>query len=207
MENWKYLVVDEATEGILISAPSLELAVHLAKGFINARVTLIPLHREFFKKYIPFNFEDEHLGVTIYRDVSQLEPAKVTSTYLAQRTLARARLKALESLQTYCFLGRIPATFGFTDEIAAEIDLELLRCRPTEGFFTPAIVEFAHLQHLSAETAYEELKMRVEGARLIKIRNFAVFDKYSRIINQSQEHELDSHLAQVLDEVFLNSMV
>ena len=74
-------------------------------------------------------------------------------------------------------------------EIHQVIIYELQKCNPSEDFYSPAIIEYASLYQVPNEVAYQELLMKIESVNMVKIRNKALFDKYSLKISKLKNAE------------------
>lgn len=205
MDLWKYLVVDKFNAGVLYSASSLANASNVSAGILSSTVIQIPLYREHFSQYQHFDFENDLLQASRDRKITPLPKETVTDDFLERRRVAKIRGQYLASVELVCLLGREKSSFRYPEEISAELEIELSKCRVEVGHFSEAIQEYATVQEVEPVVAYEELKFLVDGARIEKIRNFAFYQKYVRLMNSLPLDKLGKCYADLINEIFLNA--
>ena len=205
MDSWKYLVIDKLNGGVLYSAPTLANASNVSAGILSTTIIQIPLYRDHFSSFKKYDFDNDMLHASKDRNIKPLPAQDVTDDFLERRRVAKIRGKYLLSVELVCLLGREKSLFHYPEEISAELEIELNKCRVAEGYFSQAIKEYATVQEIEVGVAYEELRFLVDGARVEKIRNFAFYQKYIRLMNSSPLEELDKCYSRLIDEVFLNA--
>ena len=205
MDSWKYLVIDKLNGGVLYSAPTLANASNVSAGILSTAIIQIPLYREHFSSLKKFDFDNEMLHASKERNIKPLPEKDVTEDFLERRRVAKIRGKYLLGVELVCLLGREKSLFHYPEEISAELEIELNKCRLQDGYFSQAIKEYATVQEIEPEVAYEELRFLVDGARVEKIRNFAFYQKYIRLMNKSPLESLEECYSRLIDEVFLNA--
>jgi hypothetical protein len=207
MENWKYLVVDLENSGVLYSAPTLTNALNVTAGILNVGILQLPLHREYFAPLNQYDYDNDMLESTKGRHVQPLPTERITEHFLRRREEAKSRGKYLVSIEMLFTMCRERATLSYPSEISAEVDIELGRCRPQEGYYTQGIHEYANVQRVDVSVAYEELKFLVNGARLVKLRNFGLYRRYVQIINSCPLSDLEKNYQLAIDEVYYNAKI
>jgi hypothetical protein len=82
---------------------------------------------------------------------------------------------------------------------------QLNKCDPSNNIYTTAIQDWANIQNVSYETAYQELKLRQEGYGLVYIRSHALYTKHAKNISQAKnEPELRKKYEEALLEIYTN---
>jgi hypothetical protein len=63
---------------------------------------------------------------------------------------------------------------------------QLSQCDPSKNHYAAPIIEWAEIQEISPDAAYQELKLRQEGHGLIYLRRHALYLKYARKISMAK---------------------
>lgn len=74
-------------------------------------------------------------------------------------------------------------------EFGSYMEVELLKCSPELGQYTPAVEEYARILEMPIDQAFKELKLKIESDTNIKIRIQALAEKWKRRINQGTTAE------------------
>ncbi|OFZ28626.1 MAG: hypothetical protein A2622_05920 [Bdellovibrionales bacterium RIFCSPHIGHO2_01_FULL_40_29] len=203
--NWKFLLIDRNNEGLLCPVVSQTVGINLLGGILDSRLIELPLHRVMYHKYAHLDFNNEYLRVTPKRVISPLDPMHITEIFLNKRAEALARAKYLELLEMISFLSLAKSHMGYPSNIVPLLNQEIQRCDPNLNQYSIGIREYADINNISPEVAYEEIKFRIQGATLTRIRDFAIFQKYVRIFNTCPLTDLESSYFKLREEVFLNA--
>jgi len=207
VENWKYLLIDRNNGGVLCTLPNRTVGTNLMLGLLDSRTIEIPLHRKIFEIYKDVDFDNSFLHVSVKREVNPLKPENITDLFLKRREEAKLRAKYLELLEMLSFLSLKKACLGYPSSISSILEKELQSCRPEENYFSEGIKSYAHINQISFDAAYYEIKFKVEGSNTVKIRDYAIFQKYVRIFNTCSLDQLDQEFNNVRTEMFLNAKV
>ncbi len=204
--NNTLLLLDLHTGGVLYSTRLREILTGLLAAVLDTLPFSISL--DLSPELGQFNFEDDFLQLSpIDRIFRPMDPALITEEFLQRRQLAQEKGLALRDLQIICEAARDTLTLGVPAEVYADLETELSKYKNSGGDFSPAIVEYASILELSPEVCVQELRMKVESARLIRIRNFAIYQKYLEIICRSKPDDLKDIRLKIQTEVFKNSHV
>lgn len=202
----RYFLIDLATGGVLYSTPTQEVMVGLLGAFIDVlpyqlSLRLSPMYRD-------WNFEEEALQFSYTDHKFYPLPAELrTQAFLEKQKMAVIKARFVEKLVAYCEIARATVTLGVSPQIYSDLEVEIRLCRPEEGYFTPAIHEYAATMQIAPAICVEELKMKTESARLLRIRNFAIYQKYLELIQTKDFLDAQTFFEAVRTELFLNSHV
>jgi hypothetical protein len=203
--TWKYLLVDRNNEGLLCTVTSQTVGINLLGGILDSRLIELPLHRVKYSIFSHHDFDNEYLRITPKRDVSLLDPIHITENYLNKRVEAVARAKYLELLEMISFLSLAKSHMGYPADMTQILGNELMLCDPETDKYSVGIIEYADIHKIPPQAAYQELKFRVQGAKLTKIRDFAIFQKYVRVFNTCAVGKLEENYKKLRQEIFLNA--
>lgn len=207
MENWKYLVIDHRNLGVLCSAPTLEVGSALVRGLLDTKLMLLPLHLSWYSQYSHIDFNAAMLRVSALQEVQPLAINYVTDDFLKRRELARIRIQFLHKLQIVCEMARSRGTIGNFPELCSDLEAEIQKCQPGQGVYSLGILEYASIQGIAPATAYQDLKVKLDGARLVRIRNYSIYEKYVDLCGQTIAGDIESLYNRLLDEVYFNALV
>lgn len=199
----KYIVVDLHTDGILCECYSISIAHSVAKGFINSSPKILPasvpwLTEKFNKDFNSFESFYQHRNMQVF----DMKPELITNEYIDLKKLANLRNALQHVWEARCrqFLLYRNYEYFASNELEGYLVAELNVCRPDENYFTPAINEWAELNEIAVDVAYQELRMRSTSIGRQHIRNHAIHQKFVNLINQQfTEKEMVSVLNRGID--------
>jgi hypothetical protein len=202
MPEIAYVVTEVHTRIILFFAPSRLTATSLAKGMLNTVALEFVVHENFESDWV--NDVDRELDILhLYQAHSYPVKIKMISDYpgkeevYRKRKLLKLRSRYLYDLELLCET-QLTRTAGFDDHsLLSFVRDQLKQCDFSQDFYTSAIQEYADINEISADVAYQELCFRTEAADLIKFRVQAFYDRYSQMLtNLTQVEEFDRAMAQ-----------
>lgn len=176
------LVIDSTSGGILLHVPTSPTAYAVAQGIAgsyNIKAVMNALHG--------VNVNDSFY--TVYRNTngtyksSPMLEEKITGRFKELKILAKLRGKAIYSLELFLntYLDR---TDDFYDKELNDIMVYALQgCDIENNIYSDAITEYASVMEIPLDTAYYEIRLRIENHGIIKLKNYARFKKYTSIIN------------------------
>jgi hypothetical protein len=114
----------------------------------------------------------------------------VTDEWLAKRRLALAKRKSLISWEYLCRISTSSNNdyFGWT-YLMPFLIRELDKCNINDNVYSQAILDWAEIQEITPQAAFNELEMKMQGIGLSYMRNYAFYNKYARLITMSQTIE------------------
>lgn len=185
----RIFVYDKSTLGILCSANSYTHAYAIVSGLLNART-----HSYFKKERLDynFNFDDPHSNYKFNDTDSNIEILSdkfITPEWINLRILIIEKANSLAYWEHRCKKVNSRLDEYYSAYLSSYLNSELLKCDPEKNFYTQSIYEYAYIQEISVETAYQELNMKNESLGLAHMRNYAVYLKGVREINQQQTCE------------------
>jgi len=179
-----YVIVDYSTSGILLIERSPVIANYLVKSGLD-------LFSEFvFTSF--FATQSTHQSYNRYRGpITPLDPALVTPEYLERKRKATLHREYLSRLLVTCEK-EISRTVDYSDySNNAYLISQLDKCNIVVGEFTNVVIEYSSINDIDENTGYQELCLLVESSGMIKLRNYAIFNKYAiQIGSCSSEEEL-----------------
>lgn len=209
--NSIFLILDLHNGGILHEPRSRDVMVGLLEGTLDAiPYQLFPelWSEELREQYANFDFGIDMLFLSPKdRLFHRMPEALVTDSFLERRQIAKERASYIYKLQLLCEGARETNSLGVPQEIFADIEFELQKCRPDQHEFTTAIHEYASCVGLTPAACFEDLRMKVEGGRIVRIRNFAIYRKYLDLIHSTPRHLLKKVFVDLNNELFFNSHV
>jgi len=199
----KYIVVDSHTDGILCECYSVSIAHSVSKGFINSTLKILPasvpwLYDQYNKDYNSFEVFYQHRNMQIFEMKSEL----ITDEFVSLKKLAKLRNSVQHVWEARCRQFLLDRNYEYfaNSELEGYLLVELNNCNTTKNFYTPAITEWAELNEISADVAYQELRMRSTSIGRQHIRNHAIHQKFVNLINQQfTEKEMIKILKRGLD--------
>ena len=204
MENWPHLLVDERNRGVLCSTSREDTAIALMSAFPDTTVIQIPFELASYERYTDYDFQNKLWHVSLVdRIVTPLSETLVTADFRNRRTQALRKIPMIRNLQIICQMTRLRASFGFPDIISSDLSEEISLSNPETGHFSLGVHEYAAIREIDLRTAYTELKMKVESSRILRIRNFAIYEKYLALICHSNDES--TVFKGLMDEVLYNS--
>lgn len=208
--NHCIVVIDGATNGILGTASSDNHVSSLLLGLGPATwSTVLPKwflsEREEYK--VNFDSLDEHYQLNPIQDKVEPLPEKfITEEWINKRRFYKLKKVFLNlwefQIRRSC---RKQIDFFGTPNMMPFLTDQLNKCDPSNNIYTTAIQDWANIQNVSYETAYQELKLRQEGYGLVYIRSHALYTKHAKNISQAKnEPELRKKYEEALLEIYTN---
>lgn len=217
LKQYLFLVVDQETKGILTKCSSMNIANIVSKGILNSSPMLVryPYLNHDIVRYatdITLNYKlvketSSFVGnmpseVNVYesvektnsRNVFELVPIDTNEAWLEKRKLANFRSLKLEYLESTCerYMSRVKNFSGdsvFFQYLGAQLNL----VDATNNYYPDSIIEWAHINEVSNDAAYYELKMTYDSAGITLFRIHAIWTRYSEKINNiSTEEEFNN---------------
>lgn len=204
-----YLVIDHETGLVYARVPSASAATTVTLGILNSYCFSLPVqlpHRN--KEWDEFDFnqnlyqrEREYKFRDFPKDLTRKD-------LLEKRQLARQRGYYIYCLEAYCSAQLNRITEYMPPDLTSFIYQELQNCDSDKGAFTAPIEEYAALQDVEPSVAYQELKLKMHSAGAVKLRNFALQQKYAMKLNRCEtRNDMDAILKEAFDAIIFNALV
>ena len=207
--QFKFLLVDIETSGILCSTESSAAANSIAQGIFNVKVSVVPMYVFWTNlKWKDLNFDSNFLiyDDTNGPDIAQMAQHLITENFIQKRNLSILRRKFLIKLEGSLNITLFKTSIGFDSTTISYIDNQLLQCDPSKNYYVDAIKEYSQYTAVTEERAYDELKMLAESQGRMKLRLFACYNKYSNKINLSDtEEEMNYVYREAMVDIFINA--
>lgn len=208
-----HVITDSHTRIILFFAPSRLTAVKLAEGMLNTWAHEFVIHENFLSGFIK-NIDRNRDIVYLKQSYGYPVRATLISDYAhkeevyQKRELLGLRSKYLYDLELLCKT-QLTRTRLFVDPAVGPFLLDQLKqCDPKNDFYTLRIHEYADINQIPVDTAYQELMLRTQSADLIRFRVQAFYDKYSHQLNGlSKPEDFDRVMMDVRYKLYLISYV
>ncbi len=204
-----HLVVDTETGLILTSVDSASCASALPLGLLNSVAFSLP--RQFLGKKRGrngFDFDKDLYQLIVGIEISRFPKKLMRDDLKRNRKLARMRGEHIYALELY-FEGELHRIAEYMPEhLVSYIQSELDKCNPAQNCFTRPVEEYAALQEIDVNVAYQELQLKLQSNGMVRLRNYALFEKYMMVMNTCEdEKELDAVLKIALEAMFNRAMV
>lgn len=207
--QFKFLLVDIETSGVLCSTESISAANSIAQGILNVKVGVVPMYHFWTNpKWKDINFDSHFVQYddTNGPEIHNLDSHLITDDFTFKRNLAILRRRFFIRLEGFLNNVLFKTHFGFDETTASYIENQLIQSDPQTDKFSNALVEYAHYNNISENSAYDELKMLTESHGRMKLRLFACYTKYVKKINQTTDNtEMVSIYEEAMKDVFINA--
>ena len=207
--QFKFLLVDIETSGILCSTDSISAANSIAQGIFNIKVSVVPMYVFWTRpQWQDLNFDLNFLSYddTNGPDITPLEQHLITDNFIQKRQLSILRRKFLIKLEGSLNTILFKTVIGFDESTLSYIENQLIQCDPSKNYYLDSIKEYAQYIEISDERAYNELKMLSESNGRMKLRLFACYNKYANKINlASTELEMAQAYDEAVKDIFINA--
>jgi len=207
--QFKFLLVDIETSGVLCNTESIAAANSIALGIFNVKVMAVPMYVFWTRpQWKDLNFDSAFLSYddTNGPDIIPLEPHLINEQFLNKRKLAILRRKFLIRLEGFLNTVLFKTVVGFDPTMMSYIENQLLQTDLSENNYPDSIKEYAQYTEVTEDQAYKELKMFSESQGRMKLRLFACYNKYSTKINQADsEDQMNEIFAKAMKDVFINA--
>jgi hypothetical protein len=207
--NFRFLILDLEIEGVVCITDSASCANSLIVGLINTKSVPVPAYYwTRFPKWKDKNFDENFIRLTddTGPEISDLNQNLIKEEFLSKRKKAIARRNTLMTIERYLEIPLLNSVNYFDNSINFYIKNELDNSNPDQFKFSAGIIEYADMLSITPDRAFDELKFLFETQSRLKIKNLAVYKKYSEKINQSNDQsELDQCLKDFYKDCFLNA--
>jgi hypothetical protein len=207
--SWSYFVVDQPSFQVLWHTHNPVAANNVSFGFINSVVISMKKAVENAESpHRKMNFDTDIYKIDWFLKIEKIEQQRITPAFLEQRRLAERRGRFFIEMETICRRILVDRHFYFLPEAESHISFELLACRPDENYFPRSVEDYAQRLGIDNFAAYQELKITILSHRATTIRNYAIFKKYSELVNRSNTAEaIDSLLQAAAEEIFAKASI
>jgi hypothetical protein len=200
IKQYLYLVVDRETNLILTRCQNASIANAVSRGFLNSTVMVINrpdfFHNEKMKEYHKTNQTTFKLTIKNFSGISSLESnvgekSNIGTQYFNfieepiidqewknKRLLANTRSEIFSNIESKIerYLARYSLFVG--DSILYQhLSQEFNRCKIDEGYYSESIVEYSKILSMTANEAYDDLKMKYDSFCLTTVRYSAIWEK------------------------------
>jgi hypothetical protein len=207
--QFKFLLVDIETSGVLCNTESIAVANTIAQGIFNIKVAVVPMYIFWTRpQWKDLNFDSDFLS---YDDTNGPEITKtaqhlITDEFVRKRNLAIVRRKFLIRLEGFLNVVLFKTVVGFDPTTMSYVENQLLQSDAENHRYPDSIKEYAQYTEISEAQAYGELKMFAESQGRMKLRLFACYNKYSNKINQADsEQAMNDVYAEAMKDIFINA--
>lgn len=197
------LIIEMGHSSVLCKARSATSATATVKGLFNTTARLLPVEIRQFSHLKNTMWNSEHYTLEVNGEISPLADHLITEDYLELKNLSIMRNDFHWLLETRLQEG-INRIYDYYDSnLESFLISELANCNIETNYFTDSIHEYASIAEVDVYTVYQELSMRTKTAGLIRLRNKAIYDKYTRIINTATtKDELMKIYADALNDAY-----
>jgi len=207
--QFKFLLVDVETSGVLCNTESISAANSIAQGILNIKVGVVPMYYFWTRpKWKDINFDSNYVHYDDLNgpEISILEANLVTEEFIKKRQLCIQRRKFFIRLEGFLNTVLFKTHFGFDESTGSYIENQLTLTDLQNNKFPNSIIEYAHYNEISEIAAYNELKMLTESHGRTKLRLFACYNKYIKKLNATViEEEMDSIYKEAMKDLFINA--
>jgi hypothetical protein len=136
-----------------------------------------------------YNFNDieRHYQVDFNFNITELPPKFITNEWIEKRRIFIHKKFFLNQwefqIRRSC---RKMVDFYATSHMMPFLIDQLNKCDPEKNEYTTAIQDWANIQEIPPQAAYQELKLRQEGYGLVYLRSHALYTKFARKISMSK---------------------
>lgn len=207
--HFRFLILDLEIEAVVCISDSAACANSLIVGLINTKSVPVPtFYWNRFTSWRDRNFDVDLVRLTDDNgpEISDLDQGCITEEFLSKRKKALARRNTLITVERYLQIPLLNSVDYFDDSVNFYIKNELDNSNPDNCKYSAGIVEYADMLSIDQDQAFGELKFLFETQCRLKIKNLAVYKKYTERINQSiNQFELDQCLEDFFKDCFLNA--
>jgi hypothetical protein len=207
--NFRFLILDLEIEAVVCITDSAACANSLISGLVNTKSVPVPVYYwNRFPGWKDKNFDTDYVKLTddTGPEISELDKNLITEKFLSKRKISISRRNTLITVERYLEIPLLNSVDYFDNSINFYIKNELDSSSPADSKYSAGIIEYADMLAISPDRAFNELEFLFETQSRLRIRNLAVYKKYSEKINQSNEQsELDQCLKDFYKDCFLNA--
>ena len=207
--EFTHLVVDIETGLILIGVASASCASAVTLGLLNSMQFSLPV--QFLEKRgnrNRFDFNKDLYQLILGVEIRRFPKRLARKGLMRKRRLAKLRAEYISALEIYFEQELHRVAEYMPEHLAAYIHSELDYCDPARSHFTRPIEEYAALQEIEVQAAYQELQLKLQSSGMVRLRNYALYEKYMMRMNTCESApELDAVLKDALDAMLCNAMI
>lgn len=202
--NKKIVVYDKTNFGIICSADSDSHAAALCMAQVNLTWTSLSHVNSQDLKMQTSNYDtvDRHFQLMTFNndlEVRLLPEQLTTHEWINFRELMFIKAKYLRDLEiSLRIIKKRVCVFYAMDSVMPYIFSIIQKSDPKNNIYHNGVIEYASIQDIDPESAYNELVVYTENYGIVHLRNYALFLKHSKKIAMAEsESEVDElyHLA------------
>jgi hypothetical protein len=206
----KVIIADCSNEGILYIGDDLLVANQLKFGLVDTKIRILfpsnPAYElitreELFQK-------NAHYWINADNIVAGLDKQAFNPIYLKRRTLVKLRYPLMEELMRFVISASKRSKIAIWDGFENNIAQAISEYKPPFMGFPPDIQEYAHINRISPEIAFRELRLQMQNVQSLKMRIYAqqryFMDQINSITTPQQFTPLYEELS---DKFFRDSMI
>lgn len=185
-----YIVADIETGLVLTRVSSANCASALTLGLLNSTSISLPTqlsHRR--NEWDAYDFNKGLFQVSQGYLIAPYPEELLREDLLKKREVAKIRGAFIYSLEVYCMQELTRIASYMPENLMVFIQQELSQCDPEKNIFTKAIEEYAALQEIEASVAYHELQLQLQSSGVVKLRNYAIYEKFMMKMNSCYTRE------------------
>jgi hypothetical protein len=183
MNDIKYLIISWENQGILTFESDPVIANSLGSSNVNCyarpiyEFNLPKIHEITGRDYFKNNFYKlDGKG----NEIQPLSTDLISSDWLAEQDAMFLRQDAHYFLKIHSTAAIAGMERNIWEHFSIEAEVELDKCNPGEGLYTRPLEEYARITKKSVEQTYKELKLTVEGEKLVRFR-VAALSKFFQV--------------------------
>lgn len=207
--NFKFLILDLEIEAVVCITDSVACSNSLISGLVNTKSVPVPVYYwNRFPGWKDKNFDIDFVKLTddAGPEISVLDKNLITEDFISKRKIAISRRNTLITIERYLEIPLLNSIDYFDNSVNFYIKNELDKCDLERSIYSPGVVEYAGMLSIPPERAFNELEFLFETQSRLRLRNLAVYKKYSERINQAVNRlELDQCLKDFYKDCFLNA--
>src|SRR6266480_6076131 len=179
-----HIVADLETGLIYAPVPSGSCATALTLGLMNSAAFSFPVQMPLRKdEWDACDFENDLYQLLQASEVRPFPKNLVRQDLMRRKSLAKLRATYLYGLEIHFQRELHRIAEYMPDDLVSFVHNELNHCDPGNGKYTKAIEEYAALQEIDVDVAYQELRMKLQSNGMVKLRNYALYEKYMMQMN------------------------
>lgn len=207
--NFRFLILDLEIEAVVCITDSAACANSLISGLTNTKSVPVPTYYwNRFPGWKDKNFDVDFVKLTddAGPEIKDLDKKLITEEFLSKRKKSILRRNTLITIERYLEIPLLNSVDYFDSFINFYIKNELENSDPKDSKYSAAVLEYADMLSISPDRAFNELEFMFETQSRLRIRNLAVYKKYSEKVNRSNDQsELDQCLKDFYKDCFLNA--
>lgn len=185
-DNFIYLVCDYATTTILLTTKDMELATSLSAGILNSYVKTFSPENTNPTILLLLNNVAKHYYLKDPNVIDEMMESSVTPDLINKKKLIQRRSNLMAHWVRLCKTTYRQQKIFLDPVITALLDTELSKCvdEPTN-----LIHELASIMEVDVDTYMDDMRLKLDSVRNMKLRISTVFDKYRNKLNSLKQTE------------------